>query len=449
MTDDRAWIEDVTGSKVVGLQPAPTGRSRGTWFVTLEGGDGPRELVLRRDTGDGPVSGTELTLGREAAVYRALAATNVPVPRIVAVAEDGQAVLSERARGSEDILSLPADARDEVMESFLRVLADLHRLDVTSLGLPFAVPATPEEHASLDIDMWQRMLVAKGAPNPMLEFTFGWLRRHAQSLVSRTVLCHGDCGPGNFLHDGSSVTAVLDWEFAHFGDPMDDLAWVSMRSSFAGDLKVERVFDRYTELTGTKVDPSSVDYYRAVVYARMAVCCAIAIQNRARLGTAHMEISTHLTLLPTLTVVLPRMIATLAGIQEGAPDVAAAATDPADFVWDVVTNDYRSIVLPAVADPPAAMRAEGLMMLMEHLRASSRFGPVVRAAELEDLREVLREPFSTTDEAQRALLDRVREVRPEDDEKLLRYFVRAGARQAVLWPSAGAMAEAMAPSGPA
>jgi aminoglycoside phosphotransferase len=42
-----------------------------------------------------------------------------------------------------------------------------------------------------------------------------------------TVLVHGDFGPNNILFnpDTFEATAVLDWEWAHPGDPLDDLAW--------------------------------------------------------------------------------------------------------------------------------------------------------------------------------------------------------------------------------
>jgi aminoglycoside phosphotransferase (APT) family kinase protein len=41
------------------------------------------------------------------------------------------------------------------------------------------------------------------------------------------VIVHGDFGPNNvlFAPDCVEVTAVLDWEFCHPGDPIEDLAW--------------------------------------------------------------------------------------------------------------------------------------------------------------------------------------------------------------------------------
>ena len=44
-------------------------------------------------------------------------------------------------------------------------------------------------------------------------------------------LVQGDTGPGNFLHDGSKLTAIVDFELAHIGDPMEDLAWIGTRNA--------------------------------------------------------------------------------------------------------------------------------------------------------------------------------------------------------------------------
>jgi hypothetical protein len=42
-----------------------------------------------------------------------------------------------------------------------------------------------------------------------------------------TVLVHGDFGPQNLLldEDTAEPTALLDWEFAHVGHPVEDIAW--------------------------------------------------------------------------------------------------------------------------------------------------------------------------------------------------------------------------------
>ena len=88
------WITDATGRSVRALQRVAYGASRATYLVEMEAGG---DLVARVDTGDGPMAGTELSLVREAAVYRALAGTGVRIPRLHAVAPDGTVLLTDRA----------------------------------------------------------------------------------------------------------------------------------------------------------------------------------------------------------------------------------------------------------------------------------------------------------------------------------------------------------------
>src|SRR3546814_13952640 len=52
-------------------------------------------------------------------------------------------------------------------------------------------------------------------PSPILDLAFDRLRAHGAFEPDRVVLCHGDAGTGNYLHDGSQVTGLIDWEMAH------------------------------------------------------------------------------------------------------------------------------------------------------------------------------------------------------------------------------------------
>jgi hypothetical protein len=44
------------------------------------------------------------------------------------------------------------------------------------------------------------------------------------------VVCHGDLGPWNFLQKAGRLTGVIDWELAHFGLPLDDLAFMAIET---------------------------------------------------------------------------------------------------------------------------------------------------------------------------------------------------------------------------
>ena len=71
-TELRGWVEAETGAAVTASRPIGSGTSRRIWGIDLASGE---QVVVRFDTGDGPVAGTALDLAREADVYRALAGT--------------------------------------------------------------------------------------------------------------------------------------------------------------------------------------------------------------------------------------------------------------------------------------------------------------------------------------------------------------------------------------
>ncbi|MER5213995.1 phosphotransferase [Streptomyces sp. NPDC002838] len=78
---------------------------------------------------------------------------------------------------------------------------------------------------------------------------------HAGGGAGRTdhVLVHGDFGPHNALFDPSSfqVTAVVDWEFAHLGDPVEDLAWCEWIIRMHHPEHVDALGDFYDAYGGT------------------------------------------------------------------------------------------------------------------------------------------------------------------------------------------------------
>jgi aminoglycoside phosphotransferase (APT) family kinase protein len=399
---DRDWVGDLMSGTVTRFDQVTAGKSRATWLVDVERGDGSLlELVLRRDTGDGPLSGTELSLARESVVYGALRDTAVPIPRLWGVAPDGQALIVERVAGSEDLTAL-GDARAGVLDEFLKALAMLHAVDTTTLDLPgFERPASAEDHALCDLALWQRVFEGHvKSPAPLVRFAFRWLHDHAPTSVERTVLCHGDLGPGNFMHAGGKVTAVLDWEFAHLGDPMDDIAWFSIRCAQVldhRDLSVE--IARYEELTGLKVDAERVAYYQLMVLVRMAVACLVALDRAA----GQMDTSTYLALLPLLA-------------------------------RQITSTDLGSVLLPELQTVAARSRAMGMALLLMHLKTADTLGAPVDAAELDDLAEVLGDRPASVEDGWRQLDSVVQTAGPERYPELIGFFSRHADRQVALWP---------------
>ena len=294
-----AWVEQCTGSAITSGAPIGAGSSRRTWGVDLADG---RQLVVREDTGGGPTSNTPLDLAREATVYRALDASSLPVPRLVGVAPDATALLLERASGEADLSPLPVEARNAVMADYLRCLGRLHMLDVTRLDLgTLPVPSTGPDHALLDIALWQSIhdSIEDTWRTTAGTFALAWLQQHPPASATRTSLCHGDAGALNFLQENGRVTALLDWEFTHVGDPLDDLAWVSARNFLLRTrLDTSAAFEAWREVTGCDLDAARLEYYRVLVLVRMLVSCDATVRWSGGAETA--ETRTQVLLRPLL-----------------------------------------------------------------------------------------------------------------------------------------------------
>ena len=87
--------------------------------------------------------------------------------------------------------------------------------------------AVPEHPAQEALDYWAGVIRADALhPQPVAEATIRWLQRHMPAPSGQLCLVHGDYRTGNFLYtETGAITAVLDWEMAHIGDPLEDLAW--------------------------------------------------------------------------------------------------------------------------------------------------------------------------------------------------------------------------------
>jgi aminoglycoside phosphotransferase (APT) family kinase protein len=79
--------------------------------------------------------------------------------------------------------------------------------------------------AGTQLASWQDLFMRERLePHPTLVYGFAWLRRHLP-VATRISVVHGDLRFGNLLHHAGRLTALLDWEMVHLGDPVEDLGW--------------------------------------------------------------------------------------------------------------------------------------------------------------------------------------------------------------------------------
>ncbi|MEQ8859679.1 MAG: phosphotransferase family protein [Pseudomonadales bacterium] len=224
------WGEPVA---LLGIERIPGGASRETYRVALRTGAGERGVILRRDPKSSLID-TERSL--EYRTYEAVYAAGFPVPEPLILEEDPGhlerpfSVMAEIGGCESAVAALAdpayADQRPRIGEGLWTLMGRLAAMDVTALGVSEFMDL-PEHPAARELDYWAGVIDSDALhPQPVAQAAIRWLRRHLPPPGPRLALVHGDFRSGNFLFDGQGVIhGVLDWEMAHVGDPLEDLAW--------------------------------------------------------------------------------------------------------------------------------------------------------------------------------------------------------------------------------
>ena len=417
------WVENVLGGTLSSCRRTPGGGSRQSYFVRVTGPDGHETAAVLREEAGGSFTGTEINVAKEATVYQSLASTSVPVPAVLGVAPGGTAVLLEMLSGDTGLGDTPDQQNDTLMD-FIRVVADLHRLDVDQLHLPgFRRPSSVADHAVLDLQMWAGLGASVPGLDPLIRYAGAYLIAHPPSEVLRTSLVQGDTGPGNFLAESGRVIGLCDMEFAHIGDPMDDMAWITMRAGrMVADLKP--YFEEYTRRSGLPILRANVDYYALAVQYRCAVTTSLAV---ARGGGARGW--------PPYLLVTERYIRGIAAELSsftGVPDTPVALPDPSPTArtswYDALLQGIR-VGVRGIPDESLRETTRNHQILVHYLRAYDLFGPEIEALEAADARDSLGIEGSDVDKLGQLAQD----GGTDGDETVLSYLLRRARRQAGLW----------------
>jgi len=257
------------------------GASRETWAFDATPADGtPLALVLRRDPG---ASAGQSARETEFELLRAAGAGGVAVPTVTFVLEPaddlGSGFVMERIEGE----TIPrrilrddeyADARSELAGQCGTAAARIHALDVASL------PELPVLGAREQIAQYRGVLDSIGEPHPAFELALRWLEEHAPPPVEPR-LVHGDFRNGNLVVGPDGLRAVLDWELAHLGDPVEDLGWCCVRSWRFGNVDqpvggfgtVADLLAAYVDAGGEPVDPEHLRYWETFGTLKWGVIC--------------------------------------------------------------------------------------------------------------------------------------------------------------------------------
>jgi len=229
--DPNALARVLGGGQVGALRRLSGGASRETWSFDLTQPDGTSTgYVLRRDPG---AHGGWSERATEYRLLEAAAAADVPVPRVrVLLGRDdglGRGFVMDRVEGETIPRRILRDATcapalPKLAAQCGAIAARIHTIDVGVL------PKLPYQGVRNQIDQYRATLETLGEPHPAFDLGLRWLADNAPSEPPSPVLVHGDFRNGNFIVGPDGIRAVLDWELAHVGHPVEDLGWLCVKS---------------------------------------------------------------------------------------------------------------------------------------------------------------------------------------------------------------------------
>lgn len=426
------WIETTSGGEIAACERIAGGASRLSYILRLTPSSPMPSVFLRVDSGSGGLSGTEFTLEREVNVIRSLGATGVRAPDIYGYNATHRAVLMQVVPGDSNFFSIKDAAREKAIEDdLLRQLALLHkaRVDLKS-AFGANTSATIKGALQHEVKLWGDLYRSHVAsPDPVLSFALDWLRRSAPGGDTPPVVVHGDIGPGNFLFEAESVGALIDWEIAHAGHPLEDIACIIARTLGVpfGDLKQHVA--TYGELTGAPVDYDELDYCLVLVLVRFCVGISMGI---ARAGI-DVDLPMLVKFLQVNLFALIKIMARLSGVRglDSMPAAASAsATRPLyDFMSDSLTAQFK----PAITEPYLLARLDGMAGLNTYLRNLADYGTDrLRAEELAALRNVLGREVESIQDGRLALPDALEKASDEKRAEMLPWLLKRSALEHVL-----------------
>lgn len=273
----------------------------------VDGGalDGARRWVLRTDAQASLVVSLDRTA--EFGVVTAAHAAGVKVAAPVARCEDSsvigsQFVLQEYVQGEGQARRLTRDpgmaqwgpivARELGVE-----LAKIHRIRANHADLGF-LPQPMLSPAKSEVSRLRAAMDKAADPRPALEYVLTWLYDNDPGSDQLTLI-HGDFRTGNYLVSDGHLSAVLDWEFAHWGDPHEDIGWFTASCwrfgqdhlPAGGIAKLTNFLEGYRSIAGHTIDESHLPYWQIMAAAKWATVAVLQGDRFRRGGENSLELA--------------------------------------------------------------------------------------------------------------------------------------------------------------
>ncbi len=280
------------------LHRLSAGANRETWSFDAVVDDARHRLILQRQR-----SGADIPdrCAAEAAILRHARAGGVTVAEVIAAESSPNPLerdytIVRRHKGESIARRILRDALYEVArERFVgdcaRELAAIHALDPEPLAEELLTVDDPVAAQRLSYERFDD-------PHPVFELVFRWLDENQPSLRAPRVV-HGDFRMGNILVDEKGISAVLDWELCHLGDPAVDLGWLVARpwrfgaSGEVGGLGSRtELLDAYVAAGGREIPLTDLRWWEVLATLRWGNACLFMVDGHRRGRTRSVELAT-------------------------------------------------------------------------------------------------------------------------------------------------------------
>lgn len=231
----------LAGAQVTIVGAASVGAVRSTLLIDITTADGVVAAVAQITASPYAEERRSMTIEDEANVIRLAGEAGAPVAEVLAAVVQApglnRSVLVSRRVDGESIprrvlrlLDSKPGAGEALANTCGTVMAKLHSVDVDRVpaNLERFDPANP---ARAYVAALRESLDERNDPHPVLRYALNWLDANLPSAPDAPALVHADFRNGNvIISPDGSLGAVVDWEVAHVGDPMEDLAYLCLRT---------------------------------------------------------------------------------------------------------------------------------------------------------------------------------------------------------------------------
>jgi aminoglycoside phosphotransferase (APT) family kinase protein len=416
------------GGEVVALRRQA--RWRPAWFVDLERDGQLLELYVRGARTDmRPI----FPLEHERRMQEQLSSMGIPVPEVRGYLRHPPAIVMDRAHGKTDFTESGDDERRSVMDEYIQILARMHHLPLGTFAEGGAeLSDRPSDAALTGIRAYERAYrLEKVRPDPFMEFCLGWLARNPPRHRVRPSVVVWDSG--QFLHHDGRISALLDLELAHIGDPMMDLAGLRMRSSVIDYGPLDDLYRRYEALTGDEVDPGAIAYH----HFAFTITTQLAYHRGLVEPTSDSDLMTYMHWCSESNLYAVEALAGFAGIELEEVSLPDPAPSPSAVAHGHLVDSIRAM---AGHDEHSAYQLRIAFRLARHLQRVDAIGAGVTECDLDDVAALIGHRPSSWVESEHELERFVIGADHRSDGPLIRLFHRRLQRQrALLGPEGSAM----------